>query len=119
MVKDKGRTPLIHSVKFPSALTYRRLALISHYLKLGVEDSMLGALKNQIPLSDRIRKHFAHGFPSEGRHVRVRLEDERRKAFKQPLERSYCQQCTQRQKKESALSRASTSWLSSATSIDR
>lgn len=42
---------------------------------------MLGVLKNQIPLSDRIRERFAHGFPSEGRHARVRFGDNRKKSF--------------------------------------
>lgn len=65
---------------------------------------MLGVLKNQIPLSDRIRERFAHGFPSEGRHARVRFGDNRKKkAFTQPLKRSYCQQRSQREKKTEAV----------------
>lgn len=91
-VKDKTRTPLIHSAKFPSALTYRKLAVISHYLRLGVENSMLGVLKNQIPLSGRIREHFAHGFYLNTKHARVGFGDNRKNAFTQFLKRSYCQQ---------------------------
>lgn len=61
---------------------------------------MLGVLKNQIPLSNRIRERFAHGFPSEIRHARVRSGDNRKKAFTQPLKRSYCQHCSPKKEKK-------------------